>query len=150
MLLPENLQNFPNPTLILIGDFGKTLIYKAQDIEIAELRTLEAAEPAHPDSDASVSVGKGRMANTDSKIDEGEDRKQYAKMLAKETTDLVDDHAIKEIQLIMPAELARRLEEELSKDVVDLFTRKLEKNLSKTNLVEALERLHETPEPIKD
>ena len=148
MNLPENLQHFPNPTLILIGDFGKTIIYKAQDINIDELRTHEADEPAMPNSEASVAVGAGRMANTDSGIDEGEDRKKYTNNLTQLLTDIVDDHGIKDIQLIMPPELLRRFEQELSKDIQDLISRKLDKDLTKTNLVEALERLHNTPEPI--
>jgi protein required for attachment to host cells len=150
MQLPNNLQHFPDTTLILIGNFGETTIYKTQEIIIDELRKIKSALPAHPDTDASKTVGKDRLTNTDSGIDEGEDRKQYTKQLAKEITDLVDDHDIKDIQLIMPSELLRRLEEELSKDITDLITRKLDKDLSKTNLVEALERLHEVTKPIKD
>jgi len=149
MLLPENLQHFSEPTLILIGDFGKITIYKAQDLEINELHTHESADPARPDSEASVAIGDGRMTNTDSGIDEGEDRNKYSKDLAQLVTDLVNDHDIKDIQLIMPPELLRRFEDELSNNIKDLLTRKLDKDLTKSNLVEALERLHEVPEPIK-
>lgn len=149
MQLPDNLQHFAEPTLILIGDFGKTIIYKAEDININELRTIEADEPARPDSESSVAISKGRRTQTDSGIDDGEDRKKYAKELALELTDLIDDHGIKDIQLIMPTELHNRLLDNLSKDITELITRHLDKNLTKTDLVEALERLHETPAPIK-
>lgn len=149
MMLPENLQHFHEPTLILIGDFGKTIIYKAQDIDIDELRSIKAPEPPQPETDSSVVVGPGVHAKTDTKPDDGEQRKQFSKELSQTITDLVDDHGIKDIQLIMPAELIRRLEEELTKDITDLISRTLDKNLTKINLVEALERLLEIPKQIK-
>jgi len=149
MQLPDNLQHFSKPTLVLIGDFGKTKFYLAEEIEINELREVEAPAPAHSDPESSVVVGAGRHAKSDSATDEGEDRKHYSKTLAQTLTDLVDDHDIKEIQIIMPAELLRRLESDLSKDIQNLIIKTIEKDLSKTNLVEALERLHQTPEPIK-
>jgi protein required for attachment to host cells len=149
MNLPENLQHFHEPTLILIGNFGKTSIYKAQDSEINELNSLEADEPARPNSEASVAVGNGRMTNSDSGIDEGEDRKQYSKQLVQQVTDLIDDHGIKDIQLIMPAELLRRFTEDLSNDIKDIVSRKLDKDLTKSHLIETLERLRQVTEPIK-
>ena len=149
MILPDNLQHFPEPNLILIGDFGKTTIHLAHEIEINNLQTIEGPEPSHQDSDSSVVIGAGRHAKTDTKTDDGELRNKYTKELTQTITDLVDDHGIKEIQLIMPAELIRRLKDELSKDVSELITRTLDKNLTKTDLIEVLERLHEVTEPIK-
>ncbi|MDF1496456.1 MAG: host attachment protein [Patescibacteria group bacterium] len=150
MLLPENLQNFSEPTLILIGNFGKTNIHLTDEIEINSIATIEAPNPTYEGGDSSVVVGDGRHSKTETGADDGENRKKYTKELTKTITDLVDDHGIKDIQLIMPAELIRRIEEELSNDISELITRKLDKDLTKTDFVEALERLHETMEPIKE
>ncbi|MBD3281959.1 hypothetical protein GF391_04410 [Candidatus Uhrbacteria bacterium] len=148
MNIPDNLQNFPEPSLILIGDFGKTIIHKAHGINIDELRVVESRDPAFPDSESTVIVSKGIRAHSDAAHNKEEDRKHYAKDIVEALTDFVDDHDIKDIQLIMPTELYNLINQYLSRDVQDLITRHLNKDLTKSDLVEALERLLEIPKDI--
>ncbi|MFZ6015414.1 MAG: host attachment protein [Patescibacteria group bacterium] len=148
MLLPESLQHFPDPTLIVIADFGKCKVYKAENIDFDEIASLEADEPPRPDSESSVAVGPGRRTKNDAETDEGEDRKKYAKEIAGAITDKSDDHGIKEIQLIMPAELLRRVQDVLSKDVLNIITKSLDKDLMKNDLMDAMQRLAKIPKKL--
>ncbi len=149
MQLPENLQIFSEPSLILIGNFGKTHFYIANEIDCDQINTVEAPETARPDSESSVVINSGRRAQSDAANNEEEDRKQYAKNLARTVTDTGDDHNIKNIQIIMPQELIRRVKNELAGDINNLIIRELDKDLVKTDLKEALTRLAETPVHVK-
>ncbi len=149
MQLPENLQIFSEPSLILIGNFGKTNFYLAHEIDIDLKNTVEAPETAHPDSESTVVVNGGRRALSDAANNEEEDRKQYAKQLAQNITDATDDYDVGNIQMIMPQELIRRIKNELSKDTQTLIIRELDKDLVKTDLKESLTRLSETPVHLK-
>lgn len=149
MNLPENLQHFSEPTLILIGDFGKTLIYKAQDPNITVIKNVESRDPAYPDSESTVIVSKGIRAHSDAAHNKEEDRKHYAKDIVQSLTHLCDDQGIKDIQCIMPAELFNLINDYLSRDIKDLITRHLDKDLTKADPLEALERLHQVTKPIK-
>ncbi len=149
MILPENLQHFTNPTLILIGNFGQTIIYKAQEININELRAIESRDPAYPDSESTVIVSKGIRAHSDAAHNKEEDRKHYTKNIVDALTDLIDDHGIQDIQCIMPTELYNLINEYLSRDIKNLITRHLDKDLTKADLLETLERLHQVTKPIK-
>lgn len=149
MQLPENLQIFTNPSLILIGNFGKTDFYIAHEIDIDHVNTIEAPETARPDSESSVVINAGRRALSDAANNEEEDRKQYAKILARTITDTADDRDVNNIQIIMPQELIRRVKNELSGDMQSLIIRELDKDLVKTDLKETLTRLTEIPVSVK-
>jgi protein required for attachment to host cells len=145
MQLPEHLQIFSEPSLILIGNFGKTNFYIAHEINIDLITTLEAPEISRPDSESSVVINSGRRALSDSANNEEEDRKQYSKQLARAIIDLSNNHNAQNIQLIMPQELIRRVKNEIPVDVINLIIRELDKDLVKTELKETLERLSEIP-----
>ena len=145
MQLPENLQIFSEPSLILIGNFGKTNFYLAHEIDVSLKNTVEAPETAHPDSESTVVVNGGRRALSDAANNEEEDRKQYAKQLAQNIINIMEDQNINNIQMIMPQELIRRIKNELSKDAQTSIIRELDKDLVKTDLKEALSRLSEMP-----
>ncbi|GEM_PF-1276384 len=149
MQLPKHLQIFTNPSLILIGNFGKTNFYIAHEININQIDIIEATKTTQQYSENSTIANNDRRTLNDITNNEEEDRRQYVKILAQKITNIANDHSVNNIQIIMPQELIHRIKNELSDDIKILIIRELDKDLVKTDLNEALTRLAEKPVPIK-
>lgn len=145
MLIPTELRHFSDATLILIGDHRETRFYLTDNIEISNPFSVEAPLPAHPNQEGSVVVGKGRRANPDSSVDEGVERERYSKELVRAILETVRTNNIQSICLALPAELIRRIQEELPPASRSLIQKTLSKNLVKEDLPDVLRRLCETP-----
>ena len=149
MIIPENLQAFPHPALLIISDFSGAKIYLADQTEINEIANAEAPPPSKPDSEGAI-VGSGsRVMNPSPDVDQGSERNRYSKNLAEKLSDLITEHNIAELQLIMPPEMLRRLQEDLPNKDRELVTKTIDKDLMKEEMINILERLHQIPKPIK-
>lgn len=148
MQLPQDLQTFHVPTLIVMADFREARCYLADDQILRALHIINAPDPARPDTEGSVNIGGARYANPDSAVDEGGDRKHYMKECAHKLAEMVQTYQIQDVQLVMPSELLRRIQDEVPADVKDLVSKTLPKSLMKEDLLEVIARLKEIPVPV--
>ncbi|MBU2566987.1 host attachment protein [Patescibacteria group bacterium] len=148
MMIPENLQIFSEPTLIITSDFSKSKIYLAHELEINEIAATDAPPQSRPDSEGAVIGAGGRMMNPDSDIDQGVDRTKFSKDLAGTISKEIAKNNISDLQLIMPSEMLRRIQDDLPNENKDLVSKTIDKDLMKESLIDILERLHQIPKPI--
>jgi len=144
MIIPEKLQHFLHPTLIVLGDFEHAKLYRAFGDTVDEVATLKAPEPSRPPSQGSVSPGGGRFMNPSADMDEGADRAQFTKRIVNQIETLLKDGDIIHVNLVMPAEMCHRIQDELPENSQDAVTKLIEADLVQASMVDVLERLVET------
>ncbi|MDD5437543.1 MAG: hypothetical protein PHC70_00125 [Patescibacteria group bacterium] len=140
MTIPEKLRHFHHPTLVVIGDFNETILYRALDENFDEVDRIKAPEPPIIPPEGSVSPGGGRFSNPAADIDRGPDRSKYAKQIMEQVEPILAGD-IKYINLVMPAELCRRFKENLPQSQQGMITKVIEADLSHEPLLEIIERL---------
>ncbi|MFA6100185.1 MAG: host attachment protein [Patescibacteria group bacterium] len=145
MIIPEKLQHFVHPTLIVIGDFEHAKFYRAFEDTLDEVAALKAPEPSRPPSQGSVSPGGGRFMNPSADMDEGADRAKFTKQIVNQVETLLKEGDTIHVNLVMPAEICHRIQDELPKNSQDAVTKIIEADLVQASLVDVLERLVETP-----
>lgn len=145
MIIPEKMQHFVHPTLIVIGDFEHVKLYRAFEGTADEVATIKAPEPSRPPSQGSVSPGGNRFMNPSADMDEGADRAKFTRQIVNQVETLLKDGDIIHVNLVMPAEMCHRIQDELPKNSQDAVTKLIEADLVQSPLVDILERLVETP-----
>lgn len=140
MILPEKLQHFHHPTLVVIGDFNDVTLYRALNPDIEVISRIKSPKPPITPPEGSVSPGGERFSNPSADIDEGPDRSKYAKQIIDQVEAILAGD-IKYINLVMPAELCRRFKENLQEKHKGLVTKVIEADLANEPLLEIIERL---------
>ncbi|MDD2786323.1 MAG: hypothetical protein PHS79_05580 [Patescibacteria group bacterium] len=141
MQIPQELQHYEHPTLIVVGDFEHAVIHLAHDKDLTEVATIEAPELHQPDTEGSVTIGGGRTANPSTDVDEGARRVRYTKQIVDKIVELQKSNDIQFINLIMPAEMCRRLQDGLPSNMKTNVTKVLEVNIAKAPMLDVLRRL---------
>lgn len=141
MQIPQHLQHYAHPTLIVVGDFEHVKIYLAHEDTIEEMESLNAPEPKQPDTEGSVNVGGDRWMSPSTDVDDGTRRGQFAVSVSEYLTEALRGGDADRVFVVMPTEECRRILEELPNDLKDQVTKTLEEDLANELLVEVLERL---------
>jgi protein required for attachment to host cells len=136
MQIPEGLQHFSKPTLVVTADKFEAKIYLAGGDSIEELEGLAAPMERSSDNEATNYSPESEMKDT-------ERFKHFVKSLAAHFAEISRKHEITQIHLVMPAEVEHALDQELANDVKSLVGRKIHKDLAHQGLVEILKALFE-------
>ncbi|MFA6447725.1 MAG: hypothetical protein WCW31_05780 [Patescibacteria group bacterium] len=139
MKIPNKLQKFDHLTLVIVGDFDKASLYLADDDKIEEIKKLKAPIKKVLTKTGLVKGGGERFYGPSSDVDEGGGRLELAKNICSEIKSL--GSKIKFINLVIPAEMARRIKNEMPKATQTKITKVIEKDLSKKKLVDVIQRL---------
>ena len=132
MIIPEHLQHYIDPTLVLVGDFEHVIIYRAQGDTIEELITMESPEPKQTDSECPVSQID---------LDRGIRREKFSKDLVAELARLLRSEETLKVQIVLPAEMCRRITEDMPNDVANRIHKILKEDLAQEKLIDVLEKL---------
>ncbi|MFZ2804482.1 MAG: hypothetical protein WA001_04620 [Patescibacteria group bacterium] len=138
MQLPEHLQHFPHPALILVSDSVKAKFFLAGGDSLQELdgvfvpRGNEKTEPS-PD-------GK-RIAGFDADVDDGPRLHDFIHQLVAKTDALVKQHGIAHIHLVMPAEVEHQFSGHLPKEDKEKIGQTLHHDLMNEDPLKIIERL---------
>lgn len=141
MKIPEQLQHFKHPTLIVMGNFNKAAIYSAAGSDMDKLETLVAPRPGKPRREGSLVITGQRFHDPAADQDEGADRFEFVKLISQAIKTF--SGKVKYIDLVMPAEMIRRIKEEMPKAMRTKILKILEKDLMKEKLVEIVKRLEQ-------
>ena len=143
MQIPQELQHYAQPTLIIVGDFERAVIHLAHDINLDDIATIEAPELHQPDVEGSVTIGGGRTANPSTDVDEGARRVRYTKQIVEKILELFKSKDIKSINFVMPTEMCRRLQDGLPANIKTSIAKILEVNVAKAPMLDILRRLED-------
>ena len=141
MQIPQHLQHYGAPTLIVVGDHEQAKVYLAHDENVELMETLNAPEPKQPDTEGSVNIGGDRWMSPSTDVDDGTRRGQFTAVMAEYLEEALRGGDAENLQLVMPADMAHRMQESLPGDLMGCLTKTLEIDLVKTPLTEVLERL---------
>lgn len=141
MKIPNKLQKFDHPTLVIVGDFDKASLYLANDDKIEEIKKLKAPIKKVLTKTGRVKGGGERFYGPSSDVDEGGSRLELAKNIYSEIKKL--GSGIKFINLVIPTEMVRRIKGEMPKATQTKITKVIEKDLSKKKLIDVVKRLEQ-------
>lgn len=143
MQLPQELQKFQTPTLIVAADSMTAKIYLAGGDTLEQVAAVEVPREKKQDNEGSFSSADGsRVAGP---VDEKDAPrlKSFVRQTASAVTSLMRMHKLEHLELIMPAEVEHALVDELPSDVDTLIRRKLHKDLMKEEPIEMVKHLLE-------
>ncbi len=143
MQIPQHLQHYAAPTLIVVGDHETAKVYLAHDENIEEMETLTAPERKQPDVEGSVNVRGERFSNPSTDEDDGVRRAQFTATLADYLEEALRGGDADALQIVMPADMCRRLQDALPGNLQGSVGKTLEIDLAKMPLTQTLERLNQ-------
>jgi len=140
MLLPNDLQRFPHPALIVTSDSVHAKFWFAHELELNLLDEISMPRERKTDDETSfVNVDTGAGSSPEPSDD---DRLlHFVKAVAKQIGTLADEHKIEHLNFIMPAEIRHRVLEHLGGPVKSKENLHADADLMKEHIVEAIRRL---------
>jgi len=143
MQLPQDLQKFTLPTLIVAADSTTAKIFLAGGDSLEQISGVELPREGKQDNEGSFASSDGsRVAGP---VDENDAPrlKSFIKQMATAVISLMRMHKLEQLDLVMPAEIEHALVDELPSDVDTLIRRKLHKDLMNEAPVEMVKHLLE-------
>jgi len=141
MQLPHDLQKFPQETLIIAADSVMAKFFLAGGDSLEQIYAVEVPREKKQDNEGSfVSSDGSRVAGPVEEKDAPR-FKTFVKQIATKTGELVRKHGMRQIDLVMPAEVAHSLVNELANDSKSLVGRTLHKDLMFEQPVEMVRHL---------
>jgi len=140
MFLPESLQHFSEPTLIVLADHIHAQFWLAHLMTLEQKDTMALPRERKTDNETS-------FVNTDHGSGSGpepldDDRlHHFIKMMADRLTPFISTNHAHAIHLVMPAELAHALKKKLSQDKLSLIKKELHVDLMKDDILDVVKRL---------
>lgn len=146
MQLPQDLQHFPVPTLIVVGNSIGAKFFLAGGDAVQEIDTVSLPRESSSDREGAFNnVDTGR-SNAPEPKDEEERLHHLIHLFQDKIEALVRHHQAAEVCLIMDAELAHGVKHHLPKDVAPKITRELHHDLAKSSIIDAIRKLlQDTP-----
>lgn len=133
MQIPEALQHFPEPALIVTADHFHARLWLAFEDSMEEVESFEM-----PKAELSDNEGKDMGAE----LNDDERLKHFVHVLAERVNQLVrDEEAAMTIHLIAPADVAHPLKKALAPEAANILGKELDINVMKEDEVHILERL---------
>lgn len=141
MQLPQELQKFQTPALIVAADSTTAKIFLAGGDSLEQISSVELPRERKQDNEGSFASADGSRVAGPVDEDDAPRLKSFIKQMATAVISLMRMHKLEHLDLIMPAEIERALVDELPSDVDTLIRRKLHKDLMNESPVEMLKRL---------
>jgi len=133
MTIPESLQHFPEPALIVVSDHMHAKLLLAFEDDIEEVDSLEL-----PRTELSDNEGKeiGQERSDDERLH------HFVKMVADRINVMIrDEEAAMHVHLIASADVAHAIKKELAPEVANKLGKEVHADVMKEDFEKILERL---------
>ena len=140
MILPQDLQHFPHPALIVESDTVRAKFWFAHELELNLLDEISMSRERKSDHET-------QFVNVDTKSGSGpelldDDRLlHFVKAVAKKIDALAAEHHAAHIDLIMSAEIMHRVEKQLPKARQTLVNLRAHHDLMHEDILQAIRSL---------
>jgi hypothetical protein len=142
MKLPEHLQHFPKPTLVIASDSVSAKFFLLGGDSLEELDGVTVPRERRQDDEGSFSSdGNARTGDPNADMSDAPRMHEFIHQLIEHTGELVAKHSITHIHLVMPAEVEHQFASHLSNDDRGLVGQTLHLDLMKSSPIEIVERL---------
>ncbi|HEU0050498.1 MAG TPA: host attachment protein [Patescibacteria group bacterium] len=140
MRLPEQIQHFIHPTLLVLADHVHAKIWFAHEDEISEIAHLTVPHELKSDNEGSF------MSSAESVGQPEQKEKQHhlnvlIKHIAEALSKELENRDVTYIDMIMPADILHPLELEFPKTTIAMINRRLEADLIKEDILQVAKRL---------
>ena len=133
MQIPESLQHFPEPSLIVVSDHMHAKLFLAFEDDIEEVETVEL-----PRTELSDNEGKeiGQERSDDERLH------HFVKMVAQAVNVMIrDEEAAMHLHMIAPADVAHAIKHELAPEAASKLGKEIHADVMKEDEEKLLERL---------
>lgn len=143
MQIPQALQHFAEPALIVTADHMQTRILLAFEDSLEEVERLEERPTLDTDNETSfVNVDTHGVNGPERSHQDQERFRHFIQTVATRITKLVrDEDAARSLHIIAPTDVAHALRKDLPNDVADLIGKEIHADIMKEDDVQILERL---------
>jgi len=142
MQLPQDLQHFSVPTLIVTADHITAKFWLVGGEDIEELDGVSDPRIEKSDAETSFVNVDTRGSNAPQPKIEEQRLKQYAQLVADRVTDLLRHNNVGRVHLVADARIVHSVTEHMPNELQPLLGRSLHENLMQQNILEVLRRLH--------
>ncbi|MDO8617694.1 MAG: host attachment protein [Candidatus Uhrbacteria bacterium] len=140
MFLPEQLQHFSEPTLIVLADHIHAQFWLAHQTTLEQKDTFSLPRERKTDNETSF-VNTDHDSGSSPEPSDDDRLHHFVKMTAEHLTSLISTNHARAIYLVMSAELAHVLKQKLSPDTQTLIKKELRADLMKEDILEVIKRL---------
>lgn len=133
MIIPEALQHFPEPALIVTADHVHARLWLAFEDSMEEVESFEM-----PRTELSDNEGKeiGQEISDETRLH------KFARMIAERVTHLVrDEQAATTVHLIVPPDMATLIKKDLAPEAMNAIGKELHVNVMNEDESAILERI---------
>lgn len=133
MQIPEALQHFPEPALIVTADHFKANLWLAFEDSLEEIESFEI-----PKTQLSDNEGK----EIGQELSDEERLKRFTSVLAERVNQLIrDEEAAMNLHILAPADVTSHLKKHLAPEAANILGKELDANVMKEDETHILERL---------
>ncbi|KAA0206044.1 hypothetical protein EDM68_03480 [Candidatus Uhrbacteria bacterium] len=142
MQIPEALQHFPEPALIVTADHVHARLWLAFEDSMEELETLEMPSELKSDNEGGFyNPDSGGVNAPEPRLDEERLRK-FIHVLAHRVNQLIrDEEAATSVHLILPDDMLAPFKKELAPEAANILGKEIRANVMKEDEVQILERI---------
>lgn len=142
MQIPESLQHFPEPALVVLADHVHARLMLAFEDSFEEVESFEMPNELKSDNEGGFyNPDTGGVSAPEARLDEERLRK-YVRVLGERINQLVrDEHAATTLHLIIPADMSAMLKKELAPEAANIIGKELHANVMKEDETQILERI---------
>lgn len=141
MQIPQDLQHFPHPTLIVLADNIHAKFWMAHEDEADEVDEIVLERERATDHETQfVNTNHGGSVSTPEKHDEDRQQKFVHSVKAR-IEEIAREGLTEEVMLVMPAELSHAISNHLEGDVKGMVKKTLPVDLMKDAMTDVLRRL---------
>ncbi len=142
MHIPESLQHFPEPTLIVLADHVHARLMIAFEDSFEEVESFEMPNELKSDNEGSFfNPGTSGVSAPEPRLDEERLRK-YVRVLGEHVNRLIrDEHAATTLHLLIPADMSAMLKKELAPEATNVIGKEVHANVMKEDEAQILERI---------
>ncbi|MEI7511982.1 MAG: host attachment protein [Candidatus Uhrbacteria bacterium] len=133
MIIPEALQHFAEPSLIVVSDHFRAKLLLAFEDSLEEVEAVEL-----PRAETSDAEGKaiGQEISDDARLS------RFVRMVAEQINTLIrDEQAAMSLNLVAPADVVNAIKKELSPEAATAISKEIHADVMKEDEVTLLERI---------
>ena len=133
MQIPESLQHFPEPALIVVSDHMHAKLLLAFEDDIEEVESLELPRTELSDNEGKV---LGQELSDDERL------KHFVSMVANAINVMIrDEDAAMHLHIIAPADVANAIKKDLAPEATRVLGKEVHADVMKEDFEKLLERL---------
>ncbi len=133
MNIPEALQHFPEPALIVVCDHEQVRFLLAFEDSLEEVESLEMPKDALSDNEGKE-IGQ--------ELSDEERMHRFARVIGMRASQFIrDEDAATTLHLIAPPDIAHLIKKELAPEAANILAKEIHANVMKEDEVQLLERL---------